>query len=107
MMTPTIAKENMVKYTPEDFDRMTRLCEEVEGRLYEMAMIMARTLAIKNPEFKNILKESTPPVIQYCKTWKGKDITKDGEERRVVICTPDMSHCGVHDPSCQCSWPIF
>jgi hypothetical protein len=85
------APEGFVELSESDKERMTCLYEEVQGRLKEMSLIVARNLHIE-------ISENTVAMLRPVKL-EGLAAAGDGVE---VICTegpPGTFNCGCYDPA--------
>jgi hypothetical protein len=86
--------EKRVKLTAEDRARVQRLTEEVKGRLYEVGLIMSRTLDL------NI----TPGTLLK---YEPRESTEQADEtiEVVIILLPDGTFACMQDPPGVCVYP--
>ncbi len=85
-------EQQRVALAPEDLARVRRLTEEVKGRLFEVGLIMGRTLG-------HTVGPATP--IKY---EARQDTDADQTIEVVIIMLPDGTFCCTQDPPgiCQC-----
>jgi hypothetical protein len=87
--------ETSVPLNPEDRARMARLYEEIEGRLHEMALIAARTLALDTSaiESRSLGRVLGRAAQQGPASTSDRPLEFQGLE---IVCTPD-GVCGCYD----------
>ncbi len=90
----TESSEKHVGLAPEDLARVRRLTEEVKGRLYEVGLIMGRTLN---------LDVAPGTAIKY----EPKQSAEQGERtiEIVIIALPDGTFACCQDPPGVCIYP--
>jgi hypothetical protein len=94
LQVTTETDEQRVALAPEDLGRVRRLTEEVKGRLYEIGLIMGRTLD----------KEIVPgTVVKYQP--RASSERADETIEVVVIALPDGTFCCTQDPPGECVCP--
>lgn len=90
----TGSAEKRVPLAPEDLVRVRRLTEEVKGRLYEVGLIMGRTLG----------HTITPGTIVKYEPRQSAERADETIEV-VVIALPDGTFCCTQDPPGVCVCP--
>jgi hypothetical protein len=86
--------EKHVALASEDLERVRRLTEEVKGRLYEVGLILGRTLDL------NIAPGT---VIKYEPRESAEQADQTIEV--VIIALPDGTFCCTQDPPGECVCP--
>lgn len=86
--------EQRVALAPEDLARVRRLTEEVKARLYEVGLIMGRTLGQNIPPGTAVKYEPQQSADQ-----RGQTIEV------VIIALPDGTFCCTQDPPGECVCP--
>jgi hypothetical protein len=90
----TGSTEKRVALSSEDLVRVRRLTEEVKGRLYEVGLILGRTLGQNIP---------AGTVIKY---EPRESADRSGQTIEVVvIALPDGTFCCTQDPPGECVCP--
>lgn len=87
MTTSTASAETRVPLSAEDLVRVRRLTEEVKARLFEVALIMGRTLHKEIPAGTQTKYETREPKEQADQTIEV-----------VVVQLPDGTFCCTQDP---------
>ena len=92
-MATEAREKRVVPLAAEDLARVRRLTEEVKGRLYEVGLILGRTLGEEIP---------AGTIIKY----EPRD-TDESEQtvEVVVIALPDGTFCCTVDPPGECICP--
>lgn len=90
----TGSTEQRVALAPEDLARVRRLTEEVKARLYEVGLIMGRTLGQSIPPGTAVKYEPQQSADQ-----PGQTIEV------VIIALPDGTFCCTQDPPGECVCP--
>ncbi len=90
----TGSAEQRVELASEDLARVRRLTEEVKGRLYEIGLVMGRTLG----------RDITPgTVVKY----EPRESAEQSDQtiEVVIVMLPDGTFCCTQDPPGECVCP--
>jgi hypothetical protein len=95
----TGSTERHVALAPEDLARVRRLTEEVKGRLYEVGLIMGRTLDLEITAGTVLKYDPRESAEQAGAPSSGQTIEV------VIIALPDGTFCCTQDPPGECVCP--
>jgi hypothetical protein len=98
MTTMPAEQDNSVKLPDADRDRMARLYEEVQGRLGEMSLIVARNLGTQTSERTTVMLRPVSARVDAAP--RGDEPTPSANGRVEVHCTetsPGHFECGCYD----------
>lgn len=97
MTTKTVQNtaQQRVTLSPDDLVRVRRLTEEVKSRLYEVALIMGRTLDRPVP---------VGTMTRYEQT-QDETLAPDQTIEVIVVRLPDGTYCCTQDPPGECVCP--